>query len=192
MMRAMRQGTIVVAGACLLGTFLACACGGGGEKGAASPGSCPDGTVLRGSDCVPADAANDEPAPKHKASHKSDDPDMATSAGDAPPASEGTGKSYDKDAIEAERKRAAKQVKGACGSATDDDGKATGPWGKITATVTLGRNGHIKQVTLPPGYEGKPAGTCIINAFQKIQFPPYPGSSDATVDWEVEVVQPKH
>jgi len=116
---------------------------------------------------------------------------MASSAGDSSP-SEGTGKSYDKDAVEAELKRAARQVKGSCGAATDEEGKATGPWGKITASITLGRNGHIKEVTLPSGFEGKPAGTCVVHAFQKIQFPPYAGSSDAKVDWEVEVVQPKH
>src|SRR5580658_510764 len=166
MMRAMRQGTIVVAGACLLG-LVAC---GGGEKGANSPGTCPDGTVLHGSDCVPSDSANEDSAPKHKSSSKSDDTEMAASSGDSPPASEGSGKSYDKDAVEAELKRAARQVKSACGSATDDEGKATGPWGKITATVTLGRNGHIKQVALPPAYDGKPAGVCVVNAFQKIQF----------------------
>jgi len=189
MMRAMRGYLRAGAGACLLG-ILAFGCGG---KGANSPGDCPEGTVLHGSDCVPADAANDDSTPKHKASsHKSDDGETASAAVDSPPANEGTGKSYDKDAIEAERKRAAKQVKGACGSATDEEGKATGPWGKITATVTLGRNGHVKQVTLPSGYDGKPAGVCVVNAFQKIQFPPYAGSSDATVEWDVELVQPKH
>jgi hypothetical protein len=189
MMRAMRQGKIVVAGACLLG-IVAC---GGGEKGASSPGTCPDGTVLRGSDCVPADSANEDSAPKHKSSSKSDDSaEAALSSGDSAPSSGGSGKGYDKDAVEAQLKRSARQVKGACGSATDEDGKATGPWGKITATVTLGRNGHVKQVALPPGYDGKPAGLCIVNAFQKVQFPPYPGASDATIDWEVEVVQPKH
>jgi hypothetical protein len=187
MMRAMRQGTIVVVGTCLLG-LLGC---GGGEKGANSPGACPEGTVLHGSDCVPAEAATDEPAPKHSSAPKSDDGDQAASAADPEPAS-GSGKSYDKDAVDAELKRAARQVKSACGSATDDEGKATGPWGKTTATLTLGRNGHIKQVTLPPTYDGKPAGTCIVHAFQKIQFPPYAGSTDATVEWDIVLVEPKH
>jgi|SRR5580700_10579263 hypothetical protein len=186
MMRAMRTGTIVVAGACLLGAM---ACG-GGEKGANSPGACPDGTVLKGSDCVPADTANDEPAPKHSSAPKNEDGDSTTSAGDSAPT--GTGKSYDKDAVDAEMKRAARQVKSACGSATDDDGKATGPWGKATATITLGRNGHVKQVTLPGAYDGKPAGTCVVHAFQKIQFPPYAAPSDATIEWDVVLVEPKH
>ncbi len=177
-----------MAGTCLLGVA---ACG-GGEKGANSPGACPDGTVLKGSDCVPADAANEEsPPPKRSSAHKSDDGDEAP-LGDSAPAGSSAGKSYDKDAVDAELKRAARQVKSACGSATDDEGKATGPWGKTTATLVLGRNGHIKQVTLQATYDGKPAGTCIVHAFQKIQFPPYAGSADATVEWDVVLVEPKH
>ena len=116
-------------------------------------------------------------------------PAGAAPAGDAPAAS---GASYDKDAVEIELKRAARQVKANCGSATDDDGAATGPWGKTTASVTLGRNGHVKQVTVPAPYDGKAVGDCVVHAFQKIQFPPYGGSVDVVVDCEVELTKPKH
>jgi len=187
MMRAMRQGTTGWAGACLLG-IVACGCGG---KDANSPGACPEGTVLTGSDCLPASAANDEPAPKRssKKSEEREEAAMAAGAGDSP--SSGGSGGYDKDAVAAELKRSARQVKGSCGSATDEDGKATGPWGKVSATITLGRNGHVKDVKLPSGYDGKPAGACILHAFQKVQFPPYAAPDDATIDWEVEVVQPR-
>ena len=179
------------AGACLLGFAGLVACGGGG-KDASSPGTCPEGTVLKGSDCVPGDSASDEPAPKpaSKKSEERQEAAMAASPGDSSPASGGSS-AYDKDAVEAQLKRSARQVKGSCGSATDEDGKATGPWGKVNATVTLGRNGHVKDVKLPSGYDGKPAGACIVHAFQKVQFPPYAAPDDATIDWEVEVVQPK-
>jgi hypothetical protein len=94
--------------------------------------------------------------------------------------------------VEAELKRAARQVKANCGSASDEDGKKTGPWGKTTASVTLGRNGHVKQVSVPSEYDGKPVGVCVVHAFQKIQFPPYAAPDDVTVSWDVELVQPKH
>jgi len=80
MMRDMRQGTAGVSGACLLGIFLVCGCGGG--KGANSPGECPEGTALQGSDCIPADAANEDQAPKRKPARKSDDGEATSSAGD--------------------------------------------------------------------------------------------------------------
>jgi hypothetical protein len=169
----------------------AAACGGGG-KGADSPGTCPDGTVLKGSDCVPVSSADstgggDAPASKPPKA----DPDVAS----APPPSDapsGSGTPYEKDAVEIELKRAARQVKANCGAATDDDGAATGPWGKTSASVTLGRNGHVKQVTVPEPYDGKAVGVCVVHAFQKIQFPPYGGSVDVVVDRGIELVKPKH
>ena len=96
---------------------------------------------------------------------------------------------YDKEATEVVLKRAANQVKGNCGAARDDDGKQTGPWGKTKISLTLGRNGRMKGVTLPPNYENKPAGRCITNAFSGLIFPPWSGQ-DATIEWEVELVQP--
>jgi hypothetical protein len=55
----------------------------------------------------------------------------------------------------------------------------------------LGRNGHVKQVTIPSPYDGKPVGLCVVHAFQKIQFPPYAGSTDVVLDWDIEITQPK-
>jgi hypothetical protein len=181
--------------------LLLVACG-GGAKQADSPSTCPDGTVLRGSDCVPAEGAKhessegDTPAADDspKAPAKTDDHSSSAAAAPdtAPAARSGGTPAYDKDAVEIELKRAVRQVKANCGSATDDDGASTGPWGKTTASVTLGRNGHVKQVTLPAQYDGKPAGLCVTHAFQKIQFPPYGGSVDVVVDREIELIKPKH
>ncbi len=46
-------------------------------------------------------------------------------------------------------------------------------------------------MTVPAPYDGKPVGECVVHAFEKLLFPPYAGSSDATVEWDVEIVQPK-
>jgi hypothetical protein len=89
-------------------------------------------------------------------------------------------------------KRAARQVKANCGSATDDEGKATGPWGRTKASVVLGRNGRVKQVSVPEPYDGKPVGICVVHAFEKLVFPPYAGSSDVSVDWDIDITAPKH
>jgi hypothetical protein len=113
----------------------------------------------------------------------------SASSGSAPT---GSKTPYDKDSVEIELKRASRQVKANCGSATDDNGSAPGPWGKTTAAVTLGRNGHIKDVAVPAPYGTAPDGVCAINAFKKIQFPPYASSDDAVVQWDIEFVKPKH
>ena len=168
------------------------ACGGGDAK---SPGTCPAGTVLKGSDCLPSEAADDSSSSDTHGGAKATGTDSSASgggggAGDDSSAAT-TGTPYDRDAVEVQLKRAARQIKSACGSATDDEGKATGPWGATKVTITLGRNGHVKDVKVPAAYDGKPAGLCVVNAFQKAQYPPYGGSTDVTVDWDVELVAPK-
>jgi hypothetical protein len=174
---------------------------GGEAKPAESPGTCPEGTVLAGVDCIPASAANAKPSdddwPKESTKHD-DKPSASTSQqpaapSEAPsPSPSDVAASYDKDAVEAQLRRAAKQVKENCGAASDEDGNKPGPWGKTAATVVLGRNGHVQDVTVPAPYNGKPVGDCVVRSFKKIQFPPYPGSSDVSVSWDVEIVQPKH
>jgi hypothetical protein len=205
MMRAMAKRRTVgkggraamIAAFTLMGGLVAC---GGDGKGASSPGTCPEGTVLRGSDCLPASSDKDPdekmPASASESSHadSSGSGDSARHADSdstpSPPAGAGS-TPYDKDAVEAQLKRGARSVKASCGAATDDSGEAAGPWGKTTASVTLGRNGHVKQVKVPAPYDGTPAGVCVVHAFDKIQFPPYASSGDVTVDWDVELVKPK-
>jgi hypothetical protein len=97
---------------------------------------------------------------------------------------------YDKEETEKVLKRAARQVKDNCGATKDDNGKALGPWGKTTVQIQLGHNGHSKGITVPSPYQGKPVGDCVERAFSGLHFPPWQGS-DTTVDWEVEIVQPK-
>jgi len=178
--------TVAAAGT-LLGALALAGCGGGAK----APANCPDGTVLKGTDCVPDDSSSgDDSSSSSSGSSKggSDSSGGAAAGSDSTASSGGT--PYDKDAVEVQLKRAARQVKSACGGATDDSGQATGPFGQTKATVTLGRNGRVKQVTVPSPYDGKPAGICAVHAFQKLIFPPYAGSADATIDWDIEIVQP--
>jgi len=197
MIRPMKKRTMIPAGAsgvCIL-ALVACA---GGEKAANAPSTCPEGTALKEQDCVPvAEPKNDEPAaalapPAPSAAEPSTEaPPAATTAGSTP-ASPVVNATYDKDAVEVQLKRAARQIKANCGSATDEDGKAGGPWGTTKATVVLGRNGHVKQVTVPAPYGGRPVGVCAVHAFEKLWFPPYGGSTDLSVDWEIVITPPKH
>jgi hypothetical protein len=181
------------------------ACGG---KGADSPGNCPEGTVLKGSDCVPPDSpshASDDSAASggggggssapsaQNAGTSSSTSSSSDSSGSTPESAPAAGKTpYDKDSVEIELKRAARQIKANCGSATDDSGASPGPWGKTAASITLGRNGHVKDVGVPAPYDGAPDGVCAANAFKKIQFPPYSSSSDVVIEWDIELVKPKH
>ena len=100
------------------------------------------------------------------------------------------GDHYDKEATEVVLKRAERQVHDNCGHAKDDAGKAAGPWGKTSVSVTLGHNGHTRSVTIPDPFNGKPTGNCAVKAFSNLTFPPWTGP-DETVDWAVEIPQPK-
>jgi len=170
-------------GVCLTTLWVSIACGacGAATKQADSPGTCPEGTVLRGSDCVPPEGDKDKavaqdravestgPAPTASANADVEAASPPTSASSAvPSAAQSGGVPYDKDSVEVELKRGARQVKANCG-----------------------RNGHVKQVSVPAPYDGKPVGLCIAHSFDKIQFPPYAADADAVVSWNVELVKPK-
>jgi hypothetical protein len=96
---------------------------------------------------------------------------------------------YDKEATDIPLKRAARQVKDNCGQAKDDNGKATGPWGKVTIQIMLGHNGHSKEVTIPAPYAEKAVGRCIEKAFTNLTFPPWAGA-DTQITQDVELVEP--
>ena len=149
--------------------------------------------MLRGESCVPESAggakASEDDSPKGNTNGS------GASAASSPGGvgdSQSAGGSYDREAVEAQLKRAAKQVQANCGSASDEEGNKTGPWGSTTATIVLGRNGHVLEVTVPSPYSGKPVGDCVANSFKRIQYPPYGASADASVTWDVQIVEPKH
>ncbi len=97
---------------------------------------------------------------------------------------------YDKEHTDIVLNRAVRQVKANCGLATDDTGKPAGPWGKVTISVMLGRNGHSKGATVPAPYDGTPPGRCIVHAFSSLTFPPW-GGADTPVDVELEIPKPE-
>jgi hypothetical protein len=134
---------------------------------------------------APTTTHADETAPKDEGTPP---PSPAPPVASNPP-SPSDGVPYDKDAVQVVLKRAARQVKANCGAATNDEGKATGPWGQGTVSVTLGHNGHSKGATIGPPFDGTPVGKCILQAFAILTFPPFAGP-DTPVDWQVDVVKP--
>jgi len=121
-------------------------------------------------------------------------PPMPTGNGKpgGPAVNEGTARShdvYDKENTDVVLARAARSVKDNCGQSANEDGKAVGPWGKVTIQVLLGHNGHTKNVTVPEPNASSPSGKCILQAFSGLTFPPWNGQ-DTQVDWEVELVKP--
>jgi hypothetical protein len=190
-----RVAVAATAGAWWLLALAAC----GGAKPAESPGTCPEGTVLTGDSCLPESSGEAKATGDAKPNGEADPATASTKPPAAPSASppgsgdaEVSGGSYDKDAVEAQLKRAAKQVRFNCGAASDEDGAKKGPWGATTATIVLGRNGHVHEVTVPPPYSGKPVGDCVVNSFRKIQYPPYNAVSDTSITWDVQILEPKN
>jgi hypothetical protein len=184
------------------------ACGGGSDKpaenasnGGGGAGDCPQGMVKQGGDCVAPEGESGPGKAASMESHGSGSSTGGTSttatmtntstgtSTSTTPAQEKT--AYDRDSVELVLKRAAAMVKSSCGAATDESGKASGPWGNTKASVRLGRNGHVRGVDVPAPYGDKPVGTCVVHAFQNLIFPPYAAPADVTVDWDVEIVKPK-
>jgi hypothetical protein len=148
----------------------------------------------------PPPSANDETPKWEGASRVSDTQSGSSSGSSGGKSSSGGGAKvneaptkrsdqYDKEAVDVPLKRASRQVKENCGAAKDDNGKATGPWGKVTIQVMLGHNGHSKEVTIPAPFNEKPVGRCIEKAFTNLTFPPW-GGADTQIDQEVELVEP--
>ena len=165
---------------CLVLAALLAACGGGNDKPAedatnANPnaGPCPPSMEKEGGECVPKSGSSSG----SESSTSTDTPQTAKVP-------------YDKDNVEMVLKRAALQVKSNCGAATDDTGKPSGPWGQTKVTVTLGRNGHVRDVTIPDPYDGKPTGKCALLAFRGLIFPPYAAPADVSVEWDVDIEKP--
>lgn len=142
--------------------------------------------VACGAPAKPAEEAMDMPKEDPAPKWETDSPKPAATV--AAPAGQRHDQ-YDKEATEVSLKRASRQVKDNCGFAKDDDGKASGPWGKATLSLVLGHNGHMKSVTIPPPYDGKPVGSCVEKAFDNLSFPPWAGQ-DTPIDWEVEIDKP--
>src|SRR5580698_6533396 len=99
-----------VRGCVCLSTIVVRAACGGASKQADSPGTCPEGTVLRGSDCVPPEGDTDKAADQDKIVDSTPKPapapaasaDADQAAPSPPPVapSSSTKTPYDKDAVE--------------------------------------------------------------------------------------------
>src|SRR5689334_11488736 len=120
-----RQGCTGVLAAVLIG-----ACGGGAP--AKDPAN--SETTNHADDTAPKWDSTSHPTPTSKGSGGGGDPTARS------------GNVYDKEATEIALKRGSRQVKDNCGQAKDADGKLAGPFGKSTVQLTLGHNGHMKDV----------------------------------------------
>lgn len=182
-------------------TAVLLACGGENKPAAHASGSsdCPEGMVKEGGDCVapegqsgPGKAASTEEhtSTSSTSSTSTVNTNTANTANNPQPPPQQPKTAYDRDAVELVLRRAANQVKGHCGQSTDDNGKANGPWGTTKVSITLGRNGHIRDITIPDPYNDKPTGRCAVQAFHNLIFPPYPASADVVIEWDVELIKP--
>lgn len=163
----MRCERLLGAGALvMLGVFAQCGGGSAAKDPSTDPTTKPD-------DSAPKWDSNSQPS----ATGKPADPSARS------------GNVYDKEATEIVLKRGERQVKENCGHAKDADNKLSGPFGKVTITLVLGHNGHMKEVKVPAPFEGKPPGACIVNSFDNLIFPPWAGA-DTPIEREVEVVKP--
>jgi hypothetical protein len=170
------------------------ACGGGQKKPADTGG---DSKSESGSDDTKWEGATAEDTRPRNKPTSTAGASSAGSSGDSSPshvpvaeAPKQRSDQYDKEHTDIVLNRSARQVKANCGQATDDNGKAAGPFGKVTINVMLGHNGRSKGVTVPAPFDGTPPGRCITQAFSNLTFPPW-GGADTPVDIEVEVVKPK-
>lgn len=154
--------------------LLACACGNG--KPAADPSEAEKSETGEGAESTATPAATSTGKPH--------------SGGRVNEKGERSLNTYDKEQTDVVLARAARQVKQNCGATKDENGIATGPWGKVTIKVTLGRNGHSRGTVVPAPYDGKAVGRCIAQAFSNLTIPPWAGE-DTDVDWEVELVKPE-
>lgn len=169
---------------------------------------CPSGTVEKEGSCVPPDDSSGGGTGDTSGSgsgssgsgSSGSSGSAASGSGSSASGSSGSGSSggstasgdkvpYDKQMVDQKLKRAATQVNAHCGSATEEDGKRHGPWGKTKVTVTIDNNGHSRDTTIPAPFDGTAVGRCATNAFNNFQFPPF-NAGDQKVDVDVELVKP--
>ena len=137
----------------------------------------------------PADESSGAGAPASASAASSASESAAGGAASATlPANLGQG--WDRDLTQQELARAARSVKANCGSATDENGNAKGPWGQTQVSIRLHHKGHTKEAKAEGEYAGTPVGHCIEHAFANLQFPPWQGH-DITIEWDIEVTKPK-
>ena len=167
-----------------------------GRQGADSPGNCPDGTILKGSDCVPAGGG----------SHASDDSSSTLERqqirwpfverlgiGPTPsePAPSGGKTPYDKDSSRSS----------SSGVPPGEGELRLGDRRQRSGRRPLGQDDRERDARPQWPHQGRDRPRAVrrrarrvlrLNAFKKLQFPPYASSSDVVVQWDIEFVKPKH
>ena len=169
-------------------------------KGATQAGAgCPSGTEEINGSCIPTNSSSS--SSDSSGSNAASSAGAAASTGTLSPESSSTSTSptppagatsldslpagADKEAVLAQLTRQTRQVKKNCAGATGEDG-TKGPFGTTTVSIRLSRDGNGHAVSMASDFDGKPSGTCVMNAFKHFQYPPWEGSS-VTIQWDVEV-----
>ena len=197
-----RVGSGVVGGRSLrCRSRLACTACGGASKRADSPGNCPDGTVLRGSDCVPPEDAvqplvgrfvvsppRAARAPRGCRRQQRGEP--ASSAERADGRQDAVRQGLRRDRAQARRASGEGQLR--VGDRRQRD-RPSGPWGKTKASVTLGRNGHVKAGDGAGALRRQARGR-LRRAIRSRRFSSRRTRRrrDVVVEWDIEFVKPKH
>jgi hypothetical protein len=170
--------------------------GGCQTKPPTQAGTCPEGTYLDGSDCKPKEARDE--AAMNPGSGESGGGSVSSGSGGGGSSSSGGSSAgaggekvkYDKEMVDSLLKRSAERVKNNCGNATEEGGAKSGPYGETTVSVTVSHTGWISNPTVPAPFNGTAVGNCIVNSFDRKQFPPF-GGQDVIVTVPVVVVDPK-
>lgn len=58
--------------------------------------------------------------------------------------------------------------------------------GSTSVTVTFGRDGLVTEATIPPPFEGTQLGSCVLNAYKRINVPPYRGEIQV-ITWDLKL-----
>ena len=172
----------------LAGMAGACALTACETKPPTQAGNCPEGTYLDGENCKPKEARDE--ATMNPGAGESQGGGGGGGGGGGATTPSGEKVKYDKEMVDSLLKRSAERVKANCGSATEEGGGRVGPYGETTVSVTISHTGWIMNPTVPAPFNGTAVGNCIVNSFDRKQFPPF-GSADVIVTVPVEVVDPK-
>lgn len=58
--------------------------------------------------------------------------------------------------------------------------------GNTSVTVTFGRDGLVTAASIPPPFEGTQLGSCVLNAYKRINVPPYRGEIKV-ITWDLKL-----
>jgi hypothetical protein len=92
---------------------------------------------------------------------------------------------FDKKQVDMELQRATRSAE-SCPGVVQEQEKKDHPRGETKVTVTFQEDGTVRQVNIPPPFDGTPVGDCVLRAYKAVLVPPYTGG-DQIIDWDVSL-----